>query len=170
MPATISRRQPSTLRTAERVDPENSYLLTQLGSLHVGKRQWPEARRLYTRATEIDPDAAGAWLGLGGIALYEGKNEQAVEQLLRCVQLSHFLPRAHFYLGVALYRLGMAERAAKSLEIALQMRPTMHAVRRYLVGVYLRSGQPDRAAFHKSQLRFGRKPNSPAPTAQLESN
>ena len=69
-----------------------------------------------------------------------------VHAMLVAIGHLYFYPEAHFHLGVAILRLGWAERAAQAFEVALQQRPGLVAARRWLARVYheyLR--QPERA-------------------------
>lgn len=64
---------------------------------------------------EIDGDSPEAHLGLALVRLRQRRNEESAEQSLLAVGLQHFLPLGHFYLGVALARLGHRDRAVLAL-------------------------------------------------------
>ncbi len=89
------------------------------------------------------------------------RNEQAAEQALHAVGLQHFLPQGHFYLGVALARLGHQKRAALAFETSLTMLPGLMAAHRWLATLYRQpGGDPEKAARHNNiylQMRHRRE-------------
>lgn len=89
--------------------------------------------------------------------LRQRRNEEAAEQTLLAVGLQHFLPLGHFYLGVALARLGQRERAALAFETSLSMVPGLLAAHRWLAALYARpGGDPEKSVRHREiflQLR-----------------
>ena len=54
--------------------------------------------------------------------------------------LQHFLPLGHFYLGIALARLGHHDRAVLAFETSLTMHPGLIAAHRWLAALYTRPG------------------------------
>jgi hypothetical protein len=84
------------------------------------------------------------------VRLRQRRNEDAAEQALLAVGLQHFLPQGHFYLGVALARLGQRRRATLAFETALTMMPGLLAAHRWLSALYSHpSGSPEKAAQHR---------------------
>lgn len=69
--------------------------------------------------------------------------------------------QGHFYLGVALARLGHQERAALAFETSLTMLPGLMAAHRWLGILYRQpGGDPEKAARHNSiylQMRHRRE-------------
>ena len=112
-----------------------------------------------------------AHLGLAKVHLRKRRNEQAVEQALHAVGLQHFLPQGHFYLGVALVRLGHQERAALAFETSLTMLPGSMAAHRWLATLYHQpGGDPEKAARHNSiylQMRHRREAKVQVDWAEL---
>jgi tetratricopeptide (TPR) repeat protein len=84
------------------------------------------------------------------VHLRKRRNEEAAEQALQAVGLQHFLPMGHFYLGVALARLGHRERSALAFETSLTMLPGLLAAHRWLAALYQQAGgDPGKAARHR---------------------
>jgi hypothetical protein len=74
------------------------------------------------------------------------------------VGLQHFLPLGHFYLGVALARLGHRQRAALAFETCLTMLPGMIAAHRWLAALYqFQEGDLEKAAQHRAMYRQMRR-------------
>ncbi len=158
----------SCLLKAEQADPHLPDLHLRIGETYLRQKRVPDAERAFQRALEIDGDRAEAHLGLAVACLRQRRNEEAAEHALLAVGLQHFLPLGHFYLGVALARLGHRERAALAFETSLTMLPGLIAAHRWLAALYMHpgDGDPEKAARHRSiylQMRRRRqKAEAPA--------
>ena len=138
------------LSKAERFNPRLPDLHLRIGNVYLRQKRTDDAARAFERALEIDGDSAAAHLGLARVHLQKRRNEQAAEQALHAVGLQHFLPLGHFYLGVALARLGHRQRAALAFETSLTMLPGLIAAHRWLAALYQQSGgDPEKAARHR---------------------
>jgi TolB-like protein/class 3 adenylate cyclase/Flp pilus assembly protein TadD len=85
-----------------------------------------EAFRLSPRDT-----LAYHWLAIAGAGkVFLGRDEEAVPRFQRSIEANRSLPAAHFYLAVALTRLGRSKEARAALETGLILDPTF-SVRRY---------------------------------------
>jgi len=141
----------ASLLRAERFNPRLPDLHIRLGDVYLRQKRIDDAERAFERALEIDGDSAAAHLGLARAHLQKRRNEQAAEQALHAVGLQHFLPLGHFYLGVALARLGHRQRAALAFETSLTMLPGLIAAHRWLAALYQQAGgDPEKAARHRS--------------------
>ena len=128
------------LLRAEQSDPLLPDLHLHIGETYLRQRRINDAERAFENALAIDGDRAEAHLGLAIVRLRQRRNEEAAEEALLAVGLLHFLPLGHFYLGVALARLGHHERAALAFETALTMLPGLVAAHRWLAALYTRPG------------------------------
>jgi tetratricopeptide (TPR) repeat protein len=139
------------LLKAEQFDPRLPDLHLRIGHVYLRQKRVDDAERAFERALEIDGDSPEAHLGLARVHLNKRRNEQAAEQALLAVGLQHFLPLGHFYLGLALARLGHRERAALAFETSLTMLPGLMAAHRWLAALYQQpGGDPEKAARHRS--------------------
>lgn len=138
------------LLKAEGSDPRLPNLHLRIGETYLRKRRTDDAERAFKQALDIDGDSPEAHLGLAMVRLRQRRNEDAAEQALLAVGLQHFLPQGHFYLGVALARLGQRRRATLAFETALTMMPGLLAAHRWLSALYSHpSGSPEKAAQHR---------------------
>lgn len=138
------------LLKAEDSDPRLPDLHLRIGETYLRKRRIEDAERAFQRALEIDGDSPEAHLGLAMVRLRQRRNEEAAEQALIAVGLQHFLPLGHFYLGVALARLGHRQRAVLAFETSLSMLPGLLAAHRWLAALYGHpGGSPEKAARHR---------------------
>ena len=90
------------------------------------------------------PDDARAWHALAKIHLAKGEPQDAVDAALSAVQRLYHYPEAHYHLGVAMLKLGWAERAAEALTVAVTQRPSFAQAHKELARIYTRY-LPDRA-------------------------
>ncbi len=138
------------LLQAERFDPRLPDLHLRIGEVYLRQKRNDDAERAFERALEIDGDSAAAHLGLARVHLQKRRNEQAAEHALHAVGLQHFLPLGHFYLGVALARLGHRQRAILAFETSLTILPGLVAAHRWLAALYQHAGgDPEKAARHR---------------------
>jgi predicted AlkP superfamily phosphohydrolase/phosphomutase/tetratricopeptide (TPR) repeat protein len=133
----------ASLLKAEQFDPLLPDLHLRIAETYLRQKRTTDAERAFQRALEIDGDRAEAHLGLAVVRLRQRRNEEAAEQALLAVGLQHFLPLGHFYLGVALARLGHRERAALAFETSLTMLPGLVAAHRWLAALYTQPGSND---------------------------
>ncbi len=150
------------LLKAEQADPHLPDLHLRIGETYLRQKRLQDADRAFQRALEIDGDSPEAHLGLAVVRLRQRRNEEAAEHALIAVGLQHFLPFGHFYLGVALARLGDRERSILAFETALTMFPGLLPAHRWLGVLYSQpGGNVEKSVRHREiflQLRQRRQP------------
>ena len=159
----------SSLLKAESADPRLPDLHLRIGQAYLRQRRSDDAERAFLRAIDIDGDSPEAHLGLAMVRLRQRRNEAAAEEALLSVGLQHYLPLGHFYLGVALARLGHRDRAILAFETAVSMLPGLIAAHRWLAALCVQpGGDPEKAARHRGvylQLQRRRQMAAPHKTA-----
>jgi tetratricopeptide (TPR) repeat protein len=147
------------LLKSEQSDPHLPDLHLRIGEIYLRQRRTEDAECAFQRALEIDGDSPDAHLGLAVVRLRQRRNEEAAEQAFLAVGLQHFLPLGHFYLGVALARLGHRNRAALEFQTSLSMLPGLVAAHRWLAALYTQpGGDVEKAVRHRSiYLRMSRQ-------------
>jgi tetratricopeptide (TPR) repeat protein len=100
------------------IDPANAGAEYVLGELARQGQDLPEAVRHFTKATQLEPNFADAYLGLGMSLLTEKNYADAVTPLEAAVKLQPGNPAAHYSLATAYSRTGRKEEAQR--EFALQ--------------------------------------------------
>jgi predicted AlkP superfamily phosphohydrolase/phosphomutase/tetratricopeptide (TPR) repeat protein len=139
------------LLKAEQSDPRLPNLHLRIGETYLRQKRTDDAGRAFQQALDIDGDSPEAHLGLAMVRLRQRQNEEAAEQALLAVGLQHFLPLGHFYLGVALARLGHRQRAMLAFETCLSMLPGLVAAHRWLAALHSQpGGDLDKAIRHRS--------------------
>ena len=156
----------ASLLKAEQSDPRLPNLHLRIGETYLRQKRTDDADRAFQQALDIDGDSPEAHLGLAMVRLRQRRNEEAAEQALLAVGLQHFLPLGHFYLGVALARLGHRQRAMLAFETCLSMLPGLVAAHRWLAALHSQpGGDLDKAVRHRSlyaQLMHQRKTRAKA--------
>ena len=141
----------ASLLKAEQSDPRLPNLHLRIGETYLRQKRTDDADRAFQQALDIDGDSPEAHLGLAMVRLRQRRNEEAAEQALLAVGLQHFLPLGHFYLGVALARLGHRQRAMLAFETCLSMLPGLVAAHRWLAALHSQpGGDLDKAVRHRS--------------------
>jgi tetratricopeptide (TPR) repeat protein len=99
-------------------DPADAGAEYVLGELARETQDLPEAIRHFTKATQLNPTFADAYLGLGMSLLAQKSYAEAVAPLQAAVKLQPENPAAHYGLATAYARTGRKEEADR--EFALQ--------------------------------------------------
>lgn len=120
-----------------------------LATSAVALELWPQAERYCRLALEFDPEAAAMHKEFGHVLIMLDRHEDAVESLLRSVEIVHVFPEAHYLMGIALTRLDEYAHAIKAFEVALSMRPSMIDAHRYLATIHRKLGNASMAMKHR---------------------
>ena len=154
----------ASLLRAERADPRLPGLHLRIGETYLRQERVQDAERAFRKALDIDGDCPEAHLGLAMVHLRQHRDAEAAEEALLAVSLQHLLPPGHFYLGVALARLGHLQRAVLAFETCLAMLPGLVAAHRWLATLYSQpGGDSEKAARHRSlhtELRRKKRANA----------
>jgi tetratricopeptide (TPR) repeat protein len=130
------------LERAEMVAGRVHGFAARLGEVYVKLQRWEDARRVLTAALESDPEDVAAWNGLTVVHLQLEENQSAMETALRSVAILFHQPQPHFWLGLALCRLGHWGRAREALQVTLRLQPDHPGARRQLARVEEAAAQP----------------------------
>jgi len=98
-------------------------VLLQTGDLYARLGRAREARRVYERALEIDPDNAAAHIGLSRMALRRRQFGEAAGFALNAIQRNYRNPLAHYLLGRALQGVAEYPRATQAYRAAIWFNP-----------------------------------------------
>ncbi len=119
-----------------------------------GTHQFEFARRMFGRATEIDPGFARAWAGLAAacasLAIYHGGGEEAVAAAeaasRRAVELAPDRADSHAVRGMALLASEAFEEAGLAFEMALSINPEHFDSLYYFARARVHEGRIEEAA------------------------
>lgn len=147
-----SRAARDVLAELEKAGARSPDFWSQLGQAHLGLRHWTVAERMFKKAIALDPDHAGAHLGLANTWLGAKRNFEAAGQALHAIGLLFHNPAAHFLLGVALARVRRVDDAMRAFEVCLTQNPNFIDAHRRLALIHARRGQPRKAEAHRERI------------------
>ena len=120
-----------------------------------GRGSTAEARTLFEKAVDLDPDFALAFVGLALAHLVDfwmdwtGSHERALAGLVRAaetsVRLDGQLALAHCVMGYAQYLTGRPQKAVASLERAVELDPSLAIAHAWLADALCSAGRADEA-------------------------
>lgn len=144
------------LEQAEAIDSNFAGLQNQIGLMRLRLRQPQLAKIAFRKAIELNADDAYAHLGLASAHILPREFEAAAESALQALGLKFDIALAHYQLGVALTRLGEAERAVQAFQTALRYQPALNRAHRYLAYLYSRKSDGAAQAARHRQFLSGR--------------
>ena len=121
------------------LDPEaasGAEAAIQIGHVHLQLQHPADAEAAFRRALAADPDSARAFHGLARALLAQNRAEDAARAALDAVARLYFFPEAHYHLGVAMARLGWADRAVEAFQVCLAQAPAFYRAHGHLARLY----------------------------------
>ena len=140
------------LERAIKLAPDFYEAQNTLGLQYLKLQKYDDAETALLRATELGPKAAEPLINLGMLYYQRGETltdsgkpdeaattfQKATKVLEQSVQLSPQSAAAQSYLGAALYKTGVYDRAESTLNRALQLDDQQHDARLMLINVYVK--------------------------------
>jgi len=116
-----------------------------LGNNLLQKGSGEKAGEEFTKAVEIDPDCADAYVGLGTIHLGKEKPKEAIELFQKGLELNPLSRRGHIGMALALELMGENGKSIKELESLQGNRSDMAEIQYYLGRLHEKEGRKDKA-------------------------
>lgn len=116
----------ASLKEAINIFPTYFQALERLGIEYVRRQQYEPAHETLDKAVKINPNAAASLYVLGVVQFHLHQLSAVVDSLRRSLLLAPGSPNAsfaHFYLGLALWKLGKHGDAEPHLKKALELGP-----------------------------------------------
>ncbi len=117
----------------------------QLGLRYQRQNRLTEALSSMRRSTEIEPDDATHWHGVGAVLVRMGRMDDAAESYRRAIALDPRSPQTHYNLAIVLARGGREDLALEEFRQAITLDPLDPQVRSDYGVALARSGRPDDA-------------------------
>lgn len=118
----------SLFETLSEQHPEDVELKMMYGSLLQLQNRNDEAKFQYQLVTEMDPENAGAWQQLLGLAMKPENMDEVVRICTRCMELFPAAPEYYFYLGIAYYQQEKYEEALNTYKAGIGIIPAENAM------------------------------------------
>jgi predicted AlkP superfamily phosphohydrolase/phosphomutase/tetratricopeptide (TPR) repeat protein len=147
------KRNATTLFNALMDHNPTPELYLQIGKAYNGAGHHEEAKSVLEEGLRLDPDDAFLNHQLGVSMLKLGAYEPALEQFFKVIEIHYYFPKAHHFIGEALYRMGMYQNAAEAWELTTTMAPKDAETRKWLIKVYKEHlNKPEQAKYHEAFL------------------
>ena len=135
------------LQRAIEIAPNFGEALNNLGTTYHRAGDYAHSIELFERALAADPESFQAQVNLGGSLLADVQLERAVEENRRALQLRSESSLANAQMGMTLFYLRRDQEAIPYFEKVKQLdRFSLNTPELFLTDIYLRNGDPDRAA------------------------
>ena len=106
------------------IKPASEPVLSKLGFIYLGEKNYPQAIETYRKVTELEPQLPNAFFNLGYIYAVTEDYARAREMYARVVQMEpDFLDEALFNLAMVQEQLGEHHQCLKSLNQAIEINP-----------------------------------------------
>lgn len=137
------------------LNPRQPIIYVMVGRIQIKNNDLVAAGETFNRAIEIDNDNAHAWLGLAEVDLRLNRFESAADSALSALAVLYRLERAHWILGVAMFKLKNLDRAKQAFESLLKFKSTTYsvAVHRRLKFIHNQLGDVKKSDEHSLQAR-----------------
>lgn len=132
-------------------NPEKAEGQQVLGAFYGRAERYDDAVRLLTRATEMNPRLAEAWMEWGMILQMRDMNTDAEAKYIRALEIAPQNARAHLYYGSCLFNQEMLLKAQEQYDAALNADPQLAQAYVNLAGVYFKQDKKEEA--EKALLR-----------------
>ena len=135
------------LQRAIEIAPNFGEALNNLGTTYHRDGDYVHSIELFERALAADPESFQAQVNLGGSLLADVQLERALEENRRALQLRSASSLANAQMGMTLFFLRRDQEAIPYFEKVKQLdRFSLNTPELFLSDIYLRNGDPDRAA------------------------
>ncbi len=135
------------LERAIEIAPNFAEALNNLGTTYHRDGDYSRSIELFQRALAADPESFQAQVNLGGSLLADVQLERALEENRRALDLRSDSSLANSQMGMTLFFLRRDQEAIPYFEKVKQLdRFSLNTPELFLSGIYLRNGDPERAA------------------------
>jgi protein O-mannosyl-transferase len=119
-----------------------------LGAYLLKKGQLDDALDHFTKAIEIKPDEASAWVNLGSALLQKGNLDEAIAKYQKALELKPAQAGIHYNLANALLARGEIDQAIAEYEATLAINPNHTDAQNNLGAVLFQQGKLEQAIAH----------------------
>lgn len=99
----------------------------------------------YKKALDNDPNYLWAIDGIGNEYLKQGKNQEAVKQLKKVIEIDSEFPQVHLSLARAWHSMGLQDPALSEIKKYCDLTPESDAGFELMGNIYMAKGEPEKA-------------------------
>lgn len=125
--------------------PQNYYARFLLGSAYPIKDEAEKSIENYKKATEINPNLADAYVGLGTIYLDDEQVDEAIKYFKKAIEINPTYIAAYLNLGATYEYNNQMDEAIASYEKIIEINPRIARVYVSLGDLYLEKGDREKA-------------------------
>jgi tetratricopeptide (TPR) repeat protein len=128
--------------TAKRLDPQNPYILTELGELYQLLSRFDDAKECYKEALKLKEDLPEAYFGLANISVIVGEKGKAIKLYKKSSEVKPY-PKALVQLGILTYSLHRKDsaEALAYFSFAIKADPKFQGAYLWRSMLYMRMGK-----------------------------
>jgi len=142
-------------------DPKDFQAWTELGTVYLALKNFPDAENAYVQATTVKPGFFLPLLNLGRLRVLQSNFEGAITVLLQALDTKSDSAAANYYLGEAYLQTKKGSKAVTFFHEALKLDPVgMAQAHLRLATLYNAVGMKDKAALEYEQF-LKKVPNYP---------
>ncbi len=138
----------SIMKSYLRNNPDDAYVLTQLGGSYSGLGRYEEAKRYLNRAIRIDPNYWEANYTLGVTLERQNELDAAIRYYQKAIAVKADFVSAHLNLGILFTKKGMLDNALLEFKSALLIEPDYPRAHYNLAIVCYKKGDYKKAITH----------------------
>jgi Tfp pilus assembly protein PilF len=112
-------------------EPRNTKLMSNMAIALARQGRAEEAQELELRLAQIEPEPPFTFFNRGVLAMRDGNYQAARDLFAREIDRAPYYHEFHFWLALALYKLGDVDRARKELALAMENSTTRRDLERY---------------------------------------
>ncbi len=140
-------------RKALQLDPACSETHHRMGLAALMSRDYASAERHLKRSVELNPNAATGWIYIGLLAIYDGRPDDALENVEKAMRHNPFHDSFYYWFqGLALYSARRYEDAIEPLRQAVQQQDQFIAPHRHMAACFGMLGWEEQAKGEKEAI------------------
>ena len=134
-----------------RLTGNDPHIIHQMGIVHIKRKDWPAAERLYRELTSMKLDAKH-FVNLGEVLMRQEKLDAALDAYLYALEMSREYANNFMQAGYCYEKLGQSQEAKDMYYKALEIEPDNGALREYLIRLEEASGNHIKGEYLKEEV------------------
>ncbi len=142
------------------LEPNNEEFAACIGECYEKMEEWDKSRYYYSKALDINPDYAGAWIGLGMILAGQQRVPESLYYVKKAVELEPDNSDFWKIMGNIYFRLEFTGRALEAFSSSVKLNPSDHESWINIAEIYLRRKQTANASEILNKVALSEPPGA----------